>query len=417
MSYFPSTFHYTINDIGIRVYDDKHVQVTYINLRTLSKLISSLRIQAQIDLQDAINNVGVHAVKDQTLQILGMFVSKIFEGISAFWPGGTPAAYISMIIGKIASGVITKLIEQSQPGDEIQSKANEIREGMLAIFDATKKKIDQMVVDPEGHWNEVFHCQDYSDLGLKGDITMSDMAECLDFFPDEETPDYDDFQLYLSQRCKSVVVSKLLPVKWKVKTYSNYWCKDYYTRNDGQRHFDFSYAQYNPHTDDDFWCQKFDGGSEKVFPPYYMIETNENGLTSKQFLQFIMECGSRDMISFSSLWGYLEFGESQEGDRHYIGNHIHYMVLTDNEGNKAPKILSDWLFQNDCYNQSTNKYAVATREEVYTKWGLPGSPKSAVKNSRFSLISIWNKLIKLFRLKFNFITLRKSSKMPTNIWW
>jgi len=417
MSYFPSTFHYTINDIGIRVYDDKHVQVTYINLRTLSKLISSLRIQAQIDLQDAINNVGVHAVKDQTLQILGMFVSKILEGISAFWPGGTPAAYISMIIGKIASGIITKLIEQSQPGDEIQSKANEIREGMLAIFDATKKKIDQMVVDPEGHWNEVFHCQDYSDLGLKGDITMSDMAECLDFFPDEETPDYDDFQLYLSQRCKSVVVSKLLPVKWKVKTYSNYWCKDYYTRNDGERHFDFSYAQYNPHTDDDFWCQKFDGGSEKVFPPYYMIETNENGLTSKQFLQFIMECGSRDMISFSSLWGYLEFGESQEGDRQYIGNHIHYMVLTDNEGNKAPKILSDWLFQNDCYNQSTNKYAVATREEVYTKWGLPGSPKSAVKNSRFSLISIWNKLIKLFKLKFNFITLRKSSKMPTNIWW
>jgi hypothetical protein len=346
-----------------------------------------------------------------------MFASKIFEGISAFWPGGTPAAYISMIIGKIASGIITKLIEQSQPGDEIQTKANEIREGMLAIFDATKKKIDQMVVDPEGHWNEVFNCQDYSDLGIKGEITMAGMADCLDFFPDEETPDYDDFQLYLSQRCKSVVVSKLLPVKWKVKTYSNYWCKDYYTRNDGQRHFDFSYAQYNPHTDDDFWCQKFDGGSEKVFPPYYMIETNENGLTSKQFLQFIMECGSRDMISFSSLWGYLEFGESQEGDRHYIGNHIHYMVLTDNEGNKAPKILSDWLFQNDCYNQSTNKYAVATREEVYTKWGLPGSPKSAVKNSRFSLISIWNKLIKLFRLKFNFITLRKSSKMPTNIWW
>ena len=402
MSYSPSTFHYTVNDIGIRVYDDKHVQVTYINLRTLSKLISSLRIQAQIDLGDAINNVGVHAVKDQTLQILGMFVSKILEGISAFWPGGTPAAYISMIIGKIVSGVITKLIEQSSPGDEIQSKANEIREGMLAIFDATKKKIDQMVVDPEGHWHEVFHCQDYSDLGLKGDITMADMAECLDFFPDEETPDYDDFQLYLSQRCKSIVVSKLLPVKWKVKTYSNYWCKDYYTRNDGQRHFDFEYSQYNPHTDDDFWCQKFTGGSEKVFPPYYMIGTDENGLTSKQFLQFIMECGSRDMTQFSSLWGYLEFGESQEGDRHYIGNHIHYMVLTDNEGNKAPGILSDWLFKDDCYNQKKHNYAVATREEVYTKWGLPGSPKSAVKNYRFSLISIikltWNKLIKLFRL-------------------
>jgi hypothetical protein len=77
------------------------------------------------------------------------------------------------------------------------------------------------------------------------------------------------------------------------------------------------------------------------------------------------------------------------------------MILTDNDGNKAPKILSDWLFQNDCYNQSTNKYAVATREEVYTKWSLPGSPKSDVKKYRFSLISIlkrlWNKIINLFR--------------------
>ena len=401
MAYFPQSFHYITNEMGIRVYDDKHVQVTYINLRTLSKLISSLRIQAQIDLQDAINNVGVHAVKDQTLQILGMFASKIFEGISAFWPGGTPAAYISMIIGKIASGVITKLIEQSQPGDEIQSKANEIREGMLAIFDATKKKIDQMVVDPEGHWSEVFHCNDYSDLGIKGDITMADMADCLDFFPDEENPDYDDFQLYLSQRCKSIIVSKLLPVKWQVKTYPSYWCKDYYTRNDGQRHFDFDYSQYNPHTDDDFWCQKFEGGPEIIFPPYYMIGTDENGHTSKQFLQFIMEVGCKDMIHYSSIWGYLEFGESQEGDRHYIGNHIHYMVLTDNEGNKAPGILTDWLFKDDCYNQTTKKYSVATREEVYTKWGLPGSPKNSVSKKRFNIFdfikNFWNKLKNIFR--------------------
>lgn len=370
MAYTPSTFHYTINDMNVRIYDDKHVQVTYINLRTLSKLIYSLRQQAQIDLQDAINNVGVHAVKDQTFQILGMFASKILEGISAFWTAGTAPAWISMIIGKIASGVITKLIEQSQPGDEIQSKANEIREGMLAIFDATKKKIDQMVVDPEGHWTEVFHCEDYSGLGIKGDITMADMAEGLDFFPDEENPDYDDFLLYLSQRSKSVIVSRLLPVKWQIKRYDSYWCKDYYTRNDGQRHFDFDYQQYNPHTDDDFWCQKFVGGPETIFPPYYMIVTDENGMTSKEFLQFIMEVGSRDQVSFSSLWGYLEPGESQEGDRHYIGNHIHYMVLTDHDGNKAPYTLSNWLFQNDCYNQTTHKYAVATREEVYTKWNL-----------------------------------------------
>jgi hypothetical protein len=46
------------------------------------------------------------------------------------------------------------------------------------------------------------------------------------------------------------------------------------------------------------------------------------------------------------------------------------MVLTDNEGNKAPQTLSDWLFKDDCYNQLVKKYSVATREEVYTKWGM-----------------------------------------------
>ena len=375
MAYTPTEesggFNYDTNEMGIRVYKDKHVQVTYINLRTLSKLIYSLRIQSQIDLQDAINNVGVSAVKDQTFQILGMFASKILEGISAFWPGGTAPAYISMIIGKIASGVITKLIAESKPGDEIQSKANEIREGMLAIFDATKKKIDQMVVDPQHHWTEAFYCEDYSNLGIKGYITLSEMANCLDFFPDEETPDYDDFQLYLSQRCKATIVKQLLPVKWQVKRYPTYWVKDYYTKNDDQRHFDFDYLQYNPHTDDDFWCQKFDGYHENPFPAYYFIRTSDDAHASVNFLNFIKQISTTDMSEHSSFWGYLEYVDNLlDGDRHYYGSHVHTFVLTDKDGNKAPTTLSNWLFQDDVYNNPTKKYAVATRKEVYTEWGL-----------------------------------------------
>ena len=370
MAYFPQSFHYNVNDMGIRVYDDKHVQVTYINLRTLSDLIYTLREQAQIDLLDAINNIGVHAIKDQTFQLLGFFVSKILEGISAFYTAGTPAGWISMIIGKIASGIVSKLIQESTPGDEIQSKANDIREGMLAIFDATKRRIDQMIDSPQIHWVDVFHCEDYSALGIKGDISLSDMAECLDFFPLPESTDYDDIRLYLEGRCKSIVVSKLLPTKWHIQRYDVYWCKDYYTKNDGQRHFDFDYSQYNPHTDDDFWCQKFVGFQEKIFPPYFMAGTNENGKTSSEFLTFIKEVASRDMTHYSSFWGYLEFREEQDGDRRYIGNNIHCVVLVDDEGNKAPIILSDWLFKDDTYNKTIKNYSVATREEVYTKWGL-----------------------------------------------
>lgn len=368
MAYSPTTFNYNIDDLGIRHYDDKHVQVTYINLRTLSKLIYSLKIQSEIDLLDAINNIGAHAVKDQTLQILGFFTSKILEGISAFWPGGTAPAYISMLIGKIASGIISKLIEESKPDDEIQSKANEIREGMLAIFDATKKKIDQMIVDLEKHWLEVFHCEDYSNIGIAGDITLADMAECLDFFPDEENPDYDDFLFYLSQRCKSVVVKELIKVKWCVKKYPSYWCKDYYIDNNGKKHFDFDYQQYNPHEDDYFWCQKFTGGPDNVFPPAYLIVTDKNEKTSEGFLKFIMDVASVDQNKYSSIWGYLELNSSKEDNRNYIGNRIHYMILTDHDGNKAPKVLSNWLFQDDCYNILIHKYGVATRREVYIDW-------------------------------------------------
>jgi len=370
MAYFPKSFNYQLNDMGIRVYDDKHVQVTYINLRTLSDLIYSLREQAQIDLLDAINNVGVNAVKDQTYQILGFFASKILEGISAFFTSGTPAGWISMIIGKIASGVVSKLIEESKPGDEIQSKANDIREGMLAIFDQTKRKIDQMIDNPQLHWTDIFHCEDYSELGIKGDITLSDMADSLDFFPLPQSVDYDDVRLYLESRCKSIIVSKLLPTKWHIQRYPVYWCKDYYTKNDGHCCFDFDYSQYNPHNDDYFWAQKFEGFPEKIFPPYLIAETDENGKTSKDFLTFIKEVASIDMTQYSSFWGYLEYKEEKSGDRHYVGNNIHCVILVDNEGNKAPKILSDWLFKDDTYNNPVKNYAVATREEVYTKWEL-----------------------------------------------
>ena len=152
-------------------------------------------------------------------------------------------------------------------------------------------------------------------------------------------------------------------MKWQVKTYPSYWCKDYYTRNDGQRHFDFDYSQYNPHTDDDFWCQKFTGGPETIFPPYYMIGTDENGKTSQEFLQFIMEVGSRDMTSYSSIWGYL----SKTNKRYYNDVELDAnpdITMDDDENNDK----ADYLFLNvkDNINE-TKDYLLLNKKQPYTK--------------------------------------------------
>lgn len=371
MAYTPTEesggFNYDTNEMGIRVYKDKHVQVTYINLRALSKLISSLRTQSEIDLQDAINNVGASAVKDQTYRTLGIFGSKIFEGISAFFKGGTPQGIIATLIGKISSAVINLLIEESKPGDEIQSKANEIREGMLAIFDATKKKIDQMIVDLENHWDEAFYCEDYSNLGIKGYITLSQMAECLDFFPDEETPDYDDFQFYLFQRCKATIVKELLPVKWKAVKFVHWWVKDYYLK-DSVRHFDFDYFHENDGKKQ--WVQFFSNPDGPEGEWFTTLDNSQTGgpLTSAHFLDLV----KRWLIEYHhSFWAYSEYVDNVlEDDKYYYGAHVYGLTLTDKDTKEAPTTLSDWLFQDDVYGNQIKKYAVATRKEVYTEWGL-----------------------------------------------
>ena len=370
MAYYPKNFNSHVDlGTGILRYDDDHVQTTYLNLRTLSSLITELKIQAEFDLQDAINNVNAKSVKDQTLQILGMFASKILEGISVFFTAGTGPAWISMIVGRIASGIVNRVIADSEPGDDVQNKANEIRDGMLAIFDAVKYKIDKMTSNIEQHWTEVFNCEDYSNFGIKGDVRLCDLADKTDLFPDSTHTEHDDLLKYLGARLREIIVARLLPAKWHVKSYPIYWVKDYYVnQNESERHFDFDYNQYNPHTDDDFWAQRFDGIPDSGFPPAWIVGTDVNGKSSSEFLTFIKKVSTSMMGRYSSFWGYLEFNSSVDGNRHYYGNNVHTMVLADSEENPAPQSLSNWLFKDDVYGNSVKMSAIATREEVYKIW-------------------------------------------------
>ena len=393
MAYNPTSFHYTIDETtGYRKYDDHQLQKTYLNLRIISNLISDLQTNARIDLLDAQNNISVSAVKDQTAQVLGIFACKILEGISVFFTAGTGPAIASMIIGRLLSATITELIKESTPNDDIQKKANEVREGMDAIFSGLKHKIDKMIVDMEGQWNVAYYCESYLDPSKKGNIYLRDF-DYNELFPDKNSPEYDDFSEFLQARCRSIIVSELLPVKWRVHKWPTYNFKDYYQIDGrGDKHFDFDYCQYNPHTDDDFWAQKFDAIPESEFGSKFICATQDGHQSMVNWLNN-MCVNPKDVVryeKYSSYYIYTEELFTQNGNRHFVGATIYQQVLVDTEGNMAPTVLTEWLFKDD----KTGFKGIATREEIYKNWGLQVKGTSLLKKIKIMVNRIlFNELV------------------------
>jgi hypothetical protein len=372
MSYQPRTFNYTIDQTtGLRKYEDPRLQITYLNLKKISGLVFELQTRARIDLLDAQNNVGAKAVHDQTAEILGMFASKIFEGISVIFTTGTPAAIISMIAGRLISGIITLEVKESDPQDDIQRKANEIRDGMDAIFDELKRRIDEMIVYPEKYWNEVYHCEGYTDPKLKGDVTLADFAEACDvLLPDPNTPEYDDFFNALQERCRYIIVSQLLSAKWFMKNWPSYWFKDFYQINgQGEHYYDFDHTVYNPHTDEDYWCQHFSALPGNDLGSWYEIESSEGHLHFMKWLYDLCHSPGRS-DKYSSYHTDCDDHSSIDGNRHYNGAIIHNMILVDSNSDYSPESLTGWLFKDDSFGNIINKRGIATRKQVYREWGL-----------------------------------------------
>ena len=384
MAYYPTNFKYTVDETtGYRKYEDHQLQITYLNLRIVSNLISDLQTNARIDLLDAQNNISVKAVQNQDAQILGIFACKILEGISVFFTAGTGAAIASMIIGRLLSATITVLIKESTPNDDIQKKANEVREGMDAIFSGLKHRIDTMIVDMENQWNVAYHCEGYLDSSYKGDVYLRDF-DYNQLLPDKNSPDYDDFSEFLQTRCRAIIVSELLPVKWRIQKWPTYRFKDYYQIDgNGDKHFDFDYCQYNPHTDDDFWAQQFEAIPEDGFGSKFICQTEENGHKSMIDWLNSMCLNPNDSYRYSRYSSYYNWSEPlfiQSGNRHFVGATIYQQVMVDTDGNKAPTVLTEWLFKSD----DKSAKGIATRKDVYDNWGL--QTKSIGLLKRFKLV-------------------------------
>jgi hypothetical protein len=370
MAYQPKNFNFTEDKAtGFRLYEDDNVQHVYLNLRIFSQAVHDIQMNANTDLLFIQNNVQVAAVQNQTVQTICMFACKLLEGATVFFTPATGPAIAAFFIGRIASGIITAETAKSKPTDDIQKEANEVRSGMNAMLNLLKHRIDEMIVDIEGHWNTVYHCDGYLDPLYSGDVTLADLADHNALLPDDKSPQYDDFILYMGARCRAIITQKLLPAKWMKETWSTYDIKEYYLYHDGtEKRYDFDYLQYNPHTDDEFWAQEFQalpiGGSKYIFGSSDPVEGH---------VGFLRELALDPRNDYNKKW-YSSYGNwieryqqfDGEGNRWYHAK-IHNAVLVDSNGDYAPSSLSEWLFI-DRIGPDDNPDGIATREEVYRNW-------------------------------------------------
>ena len=375
MAYYPETFEYTLDPVThLKFYKDPRLQTTYLNLRIISNLIHDTQTSARINLLTAENNIKASAVKDQTAEILGMFASKLFEGLSVVFPAGTGLAIASMIIGRMISGIITIAVKESNPNDDIQSKANEIRDGMDAIFSELKHRIDRMINDLEKQWNVPIHCEGYLDQKYKGDVYLKDFADNSDPFPDQASEQYDDMLEFLEDKCLNIIVSKLLPAKWYIKDWNTYNFKDYYTRNNGmERFYNFDHEIYNYHTDDYYWCQHFPALPGRDLGSYYEIQSSDGHESFMRWLRN-MCTDKRDKARYTQYSSYYNWCETyfyRDGDKDWRAAKIHNKVLVDSNGDYAPTTLIEWLFKDDGGGNIINKRGIENRDAVYKDWGLP----------------------------------------------
>lgn len=365
MKYTPENFNFHIDPAtGNKVYDDPKVQIVYLSLKHFSHLIRDVQIDANSDITKIQNNVDAKAVHDQTAQFLAGLMASIIGAASVFFTAGTGPAIVAMLLGKISAAAINSAIKDAKPNDDILVKANEVQTGMDALFSELKHKIDSMVVDLEKYWTQPFE--------YEGTTHLYELADQDATIPDEADPTYDDLREYLQGECKKVITQQLLPVKWKIKTWDTFTFWDWRRKGDGyDLSYDIVYQQYNPHTDEEFWAQKFN--ANPASGSYYFIDTASG---TKGFTDFLIELYNNPADDYrysryGSYYFYTEQVQKWDGPDRWQGHDIHQMLLVDSNGDGAPKVLTDWLFKDKSNGDVVNSRNIATRKEVYRDWNIP----------------------------------------------
>jgi hypothetical protein len=219
--YKPSSWHYTTNEKNERIYDDHILNIIQENLITLSGFIDDVNTDARINILYVQNNVNAKTIKDPTVQVIGMFVSKIIEGLGVVFTAGTAAAIISTIVCKIISGIVTVLTSSTSKDsyNEIQNAANDLRDAFDKTCKWIKLTIAKWLDNLEANWLTEIQCEGNKYPSLRGIVRLCDMAMGGDakYFPKKETEDYILCRDSLNKASTYEAAAQFIPLRWRIR--------------------------------------------------------------------------------------------------------------------------------------------------------------------------------------------------------
>ncbi len=224
MTYVPKNWHYVVNEKNEKIYDDHILNIVQENLLTISKFIDDFRDDARYSITIVQDNLNAKTFHDPTVSIIGMFVSKIIEGLGVIFPAGTAAAIITTITCKIISGIVSTLTSDKSTDvyNKILQAANDLRDALEQVCFGVQFQIGKWIDDMESNWLVEFECDGIKYLDLKGKVKLADFADTQEYFPKPASSNYILMRDRLSKDSKYESTSLLLPVRWKIRVHKGF---------------------------------------------------------------------------------------------------------------------------------------------------------------------------------------------------
>jgi hypothetical protein len=224
MTYIPQSFNFQTNSKGEKVYDDRILNIVQENLITISKFIDDFRDDARYSISVTQDNILCKTVKDPTTEIIGMFISKIIEGLGVIFTAGTPAAIITTIACKILSGIVSTMTKDKSNDsyNRILEAVNDLRNALEEVTYGIQLQIGKWIDDMEKNWLVEFQCDGAKYPEFKGKVKLADLSDTEEFFPKPASSDYIQMRHQMSLASKYEAASLLLPVRWKIRKHKGF---------------------------------------------------------------------------------------------------------------------------------------------------------------------------------------------------
>lgn len=217
--YTPTSWEYTLNSSGDRVWQDLRLNILQQNLKTAYDLVAEVRLQAQIDLYEVQNNLNTESIKDPTVETIGWIASKAVEAAALIFPAGTGTAVAAGLVARLLSGAIQKFTRDSTSVgyNKIQSAVNDIKVAMVALFDNLLENLTQANAGMKERWLDVFYPLSADESSLLKPVTLSEIATYPDYFPKRGiNTEFDLARNYVANEVKVLVTRNLLPVRYRI---------------------------------------------------------------------------------------------------------------------------------------------------------------------------------------------------------